>query len=75
MKFLKNLYVRLGVAAVVGAVLGYAYYYYIGCSTGSCPITGNPYISTIYGGILGILFAYPGKKKNKEQNDQPENNN
>ena len=75
MKFLKNLYLRLGIAALLGAVLGFAYYYYIGCATGTCPITSNPYISTIYGGIMGILFAFPGKKKKKEQDDQQNDNN
>jgi len=41
---------------VVGAILGYAYYYYIGCVSGSCPITSNPYISTFYGAVLGGIL-------------------
>ncbi len=48
---------------IVGAVGGYAYYYFIGCRTGSCPIQSNPYASTLYGAILGLIFALPGKKK------------
>lgn len=54
---------------VVGAILGYAYYYYIGCVSGSCPITSNPYISTFYGAALGGLLSFPSKKK-KEQLDE-----
>jgi len=54
---------------VVGAILGYAYYYYIGCVSGSCPITSNPYISTFYGAVLGGLLSFPSKKK-KEQLDE-----
>jgi len=55
---------------VAGAILGYAYYYYIGCVSGSCPITSNPYISTFYGAMLGGLLSFPSKKKKKEQLDE-----
>jgi len=46
-----------------GASLGYAYYYFIGCTSGSCPITSNPWISTIYGGVAGFIISIPSKKK------------
>lgn len=48
---------------VLGAAAGYAYYHFIGCVSGTCPITSNPYISTGYGAVLGLLLA-PGRKKN-----------
>ena len=50
----------------LGAVLGYAYYYFIGCNSGSCAITSSPYISTIYGAVVGLVFAIPSKKKNEK---------
>ena len=43
--------------AVIGGVLGFAYYKFIGCATGACPITSNPWISTGYGAVLGLLIA------------------
>ena len=49
--------------AILGALAGYAYYHFIGCVSGTCPITSNPYISTGYGAALGLLLA-PGRKKN-----------
>lgn len=53
---------------ISGAVLGYAYYFYVGCRTGSCPISGNPFVSTIYGAMVGIIVSYPGKEnKNKSE--------
>ena len=52
-----------------GAGLGFAYYYFIGCRTGSCPITSNPFISTLYGALVGFVLALPSKKKNELQND------
>jgi len=45
-----------------GGVGGFAYYHFIGCASGTCPITGNPYISTIYGAGLGFLLT-TGKKR------------
>jgi hypothetical protein len=53
---------RKPLAALVGAAGGYAYYHFIGCASGTCPITGNPWISTAYGGLLGWVFA-PGRPK------------
>ena len=48
---------RLVIGAVVGGLLGYGVYRFIGCSTGTCPITSNPWVSTIYGMVIGGLFA------------------
>jgi len=48
---------KLALGVVVGGVLGYAYYRFVGCSTGSCPITSNPWISTSYGAVMGFLVS------------------
>lgn len=42
---------------VIGAAIGYAYHRLVGCSTGACPITANPYVSTLYGGLLGLMAS------------------
>jgi hypothetical protein len=42
---------------VVGAAGGYLFYRFVGCKTGTCPITSSPWLSTIYGAILGLLFV------------------
>lgn len=47
--------VFLGVA--VGALVGYGWYKLVGCSTGACPLTSHPVISTVYGAVLGALVA------------------
>ncbi len=57
----KNLFGLIGLAA--GAIGGYAYYYFIGCNTGSCPLTSNPYISVIFGAVIGYLLLDMFKKK------------
>jgi hypothetical protein len=45
------------IGAVVGGGLGFAYYKFVGCSSGACPLTSNPIISTIYGSVVGALLA------------------
>ena len=49
------LHIVIGV--VVGGVLGFAFYKFVGCSTGTCPLTSNPFLSSIYGSIVGALVA------------------
>ncbi len=53
------------IGLVLGAIGGYAYYYFIGCTSGSCPLTSNPYISIIFGAVIGFLFLDIFKKKEK----------
>lgn len=45
------------IGVVGGGVLGYLYYKFAGCASGTCPITRNPYISTIYGALIGLLLT------------------
>ncbi|MBF6640074.1 hypothetical protein IVB69_01145 [Flavobacterium sp. J49] len=41
---------------LVGGLLGYAYYHYVGCANGTCAITSQPLNSTLYGGLMGGLL-------------------
>jgi hypothetical protein len=66
MIFSRDFLLRKVSPVVIGAALGYAYYFFIGCRTGSCPITSNPYISTLYGAFAGLILALPSKKKTGE---------
>jgi hypothetical protein len=61
-----------GSIIALGAIGGYAYYYFIGCtSANACPITSNPMISTGYGALLGAVIglnftSFRKKSKNSE---------
>ncbi|WP_016777013.1 DUF6132 family protein [Anaerophaga thermohalophila] len=48
---------RIGLGIIIGGGLGYAYYYFIGCNGGTCPITSNPWNSTITGMVLGLIWT------------------
>jgi len=48
---------RIIIGIFVGGGLGFAYYKFVGCPTGTCPLTSNPVITTIYGAVLGVLLA------------------
>jgi hypothetical protein len=51
------------VGVVLGELLGWAYWHWVGCSSGSCPITSNPFNSTLYGAAMGGLFFSSFSKK------------
>ncbi len=54
----------------LGALGGYAYYYFVGCYNGTCPISGNPYISTLYGMAIGFILTLGDKKPDQPKADQ-----
>jgi len=58
------------VGALTGSFAGLAYWYFVGCASGTCAITSNPYISTIYGGVMGwlIIGIFKGNKEQKSNN-------
>ncbi len=59
---------KLGLIGIVlGGILGYAYYHFIGCKTGTCAITSKPINSSVYGMVMGylILSTFEKTKENK----------
>ncbi|MBE7510399.1 MAG: hypothetical protein HS118_09415 [Bacteroidia bacterium] len=57
---------------VLGSVAGYAYYYFVGCKSGTCAITSSPVNSTVYGAVMGALLLSSFKKEDSN-NIQSEN--
>ncbi len=55
---MKNLKTPLYIIFItLGIGGGYAYYYFIGCSTGACPLQSNPWLMMAYGALIGYLAA------------------
>jgi len=51
-------WLRLALFAAGGALVGFGYYYFVGCRSGTCPLTSDPYISSAYGSLVGLLLAW-----------------
>lgn len=56
MKFFRNNWLWLA-GGILGALAGFLYWKFVGCSSGSCPITSKPVNSVLYGAVMGGLFA------------------
>lgn len=44
------------IGLLIGVLGGYLYYSLVGCKTGTCAITSNPWLSMLWGGIMGYLL-------------------
>ena len=54
------------IGAVIGAIGGYAYYYFVGCASGTCAISSKPLNNSLYGSFMGgLLFSNFQKEKIK----------
>ena len=52
----KKAIIITGIGIAIGALAGYAYYFYVGCASGTCAITSKPLNSTLYGAVMGGLL-------------------
>ncbi|MFN5942765.1 MAG: DUF6132 family protein [Bacteroidota bacterium] len=63
MQFIKKHFLTI-IGILIGSLGGYAYYFYVGCASGTCAITSNPLNSTLYGAMMGgLLFSAFKKSK------------
>ena len=53
------------IGAILGAIAGYLYWKFVGCTSGTCMITSKPINSTLYGAMLGALLLGIFKNENK----------
>lgn len=50
-------WIRPALFTLGGALSGLAYNYFIGCASGSCPITSSPFGSMLYMALIGWLIS------------------
>jgi hypothetical protein len=44
-------------SGVFGGLAGYGWHKLVGCKSGGCPITANPYFSTLWGAAIAVILA------------------
>ncbi len=55
----------------VGAVLGGAYAHFVGCRTGTCPLTGNVWTAAAFFGFTGGIVGLPGPTRRADRESAP----
>jgi len=55
----------IGIA--LGALAGFLYWRFVGCSSGTCPITSKWINSTLYGALMGALLGSSTKKESRKE--------
>lgn len=64
-KYLKIFSLKSIIGTVVGLIGGYIYYIKVGCTSGTCPITSNPWLTLLWGGMIGYLLGGMFEKTKK----------
>lgn len=52
-----NTAIRIVMGAGAGAAAGYAMYRWVGCRTGACPLTANPWTAMAIWAFMGAWIA------------------
>lgn len=40
-----------------GGALGFAYHKLVGCRSGACLLTSNPWVATLYGAVMAFMLG------------------
>ncbi len=67
MRFISK-YKLVFIGLAVGAMAGFAYYHFAGCTSGTCRITSHPLSSMAYGALIGVLLFTTFKKEGPKKN-------
>lgn len=73
MRFVKENMLAL-IGGVAGGTGGWLYYYYVGCTSGGCPIASSPVVSVIWGASMGGLLLSTFQKEKKTAKPSDNNN-
>ena len=57
------------IGIIIGGISGFLYYIKIGCVSGTCPITSNPWLTVLWGAAVGYLIGDMFKKKKVPENE------
>lgn len=68
-KYFKVFTLKSILGTLLGILGGTIYYFKVGCKGGSCPITSNPWLTILWGAVVGYLI---GDIFNKKQTNSTE---
>lgn len=63
------------IGALLGALAGFLYWNFVGCSTGTCMITSKPINSTLYGATMGAFLLGMFKAEKSKSTVSAKNEN
>jgi outer membrane lipoprotein SlyB len=52
---------RTALGAVAGAAAGALYAHFVGCRTGTCPLTSSVWGAGLYGAFVGAVAGWPAR--------------
>lgn len=55
--FKSSIFWKPFLSIIIGGLLGFLYFYFVGCKSGACAITSNPYGSIFTGGLIGFFIT------------------
>jgi hypothetical protein len=53
-------------AVALGAAIGGLYAHFIGCRTGTCPITSSVRNASLYGAFVGMVIGWPARGRDRD---------
>ena len=56
-----NITLRIVAGGLAGAAFGFVMYKFVGCKTGACPLTANPFVAMAIWGVTGAMLASTGR--------------
>lgn len=76
---MKNIFTKhkFGIILIIpGIIAGYLYWNFVGCTSGTCPITSNWHTMVLFGSLIGYFLGdsiddvIKKRKKKEEKNDE-----